>query len=761
MKFKSLFSVIFLLLSVGFSYSKTEYFNDSKATIEKAYIIMSELKSLGDYMADSSNIQTLSGKQLQEFRGQALAAFEELNTLQNKVEKEIAIRKEQLKIYSSLVKQKHEFTNKVVQERYLFLKSKLSRLEEAKVYIADSKQLIDSGLSEISHLRIESRNRDILKRDNFLGSMGAWHSGFKEISQNADKDKLIPFFISAILAIIIYNICLYLLGINIEIIKRYLSAYKDRRLIIKISIFLRIFWSVLVASLLTIGILKLFFIQFGWSERNYIICIYFVIQNIVAILIRILGINIRKSATSWLQLYIVILLLMLSVQGIDFFSTTVLYNPVYGAQGNTIISFILSLFLLIAATKVVQKMRKSHSNKKGLNTFHNTVRFVIFMIAISYLILSFVGSDNLAAGIVISILRMSFVLVLFYSLYSAITIGIYILLARLNETNDYGSLIVKKIRDSKNETIFEYWLRTTVKIAFITVGIILLLMEVGIPYQQITDNIYKAFYYGFTISGEKHFAIVGILESFIILAICLAASKAIQNISDKHILPYVNIDDGTHKAIYAAIGYMGIFISVLIFVYSFGISGTSLAFIVSGLSVGFGFAMQDLIKNFFAGFMLLIERPVKIGDWINIQGEIGEVKKIRIRSTLVETFNHNTLIVPNSIFMSDIVSNETFNPLSRIVLNVKVAYESDPRIVSELLYSIAKSHDGILDDPIPYVVFEEYGDYSLNFTLRAFCYKIYQLEIESDLRAAVYEKLKESDIDIPIEISRVLYTQDS
>lgn len=644
-----------------------------------------------------------------------------------------------------------------MQDRYQFIKSKLSKLEEARVYILDSKQLINTGLSEVAKLRIESRNKEILKRDNFLGSIGAWDKGVSEIKQHVDSDRLIPLFISAILAIIIYNICVYLLGINLEVVKRYLSAYKDRRLVNKISIFMRIFWCVLMPSLLTIGLLKILLIQFAWDEINYIVCIYFVIQNIIVISIKILGINIRKSATFWLQVYVFILLLLLSIQGIDFFSLIILFNPVYGAQGDTVLSFILSLFLIIAAIKVVQKMRRSYSITRGLSVYNNLIRFTIFLVSIVYMVLSFLGSDNLASGIVTGMLRMTFVLVVFYSLYTLITIGIYILIARLNETPNYGSLIVKKIRDTRNETIFEYWLRTAVKMVFVILAIVLVLIEIGIPYQQIIDNVYRAFYNGFTIAGEKHFAILGVLESFIILFVCLAISRVIQNISNKHVLPYVNIDSGTHEAIYTAIGYTGVFISVLIFIYSFGISGTSLAFIVSGLSVGFGFAMQDLIKNFFAGFMLLIERPVKIGDWVNIQGEIGEVKKIRIRSTLVETFNHNTLIIPNSIFMSDIVSNETFNPLSRIVLNVKVAYESDPRIVSELLYDIAEAHEGILDHPIPFVVFEEYGDYSLNFTLRAFCYKIYQLETESDLRTTVYEKLRENNIEIPIEVSKVMF----
>ncbi|MBK2096156.1 mechanosensitive ion channel family protein [Francisella adeliensis] len=717
---------------------------------------MSELAPLGDYIEDSENSKMIGEQQLYEFREQALRGFNKLVSLQNHVEKEIVLRKKQLKIYSSLTKQKQEFNNGIVKERYDFLKFKLSNLEEARAYIIDSKQLIEGGLSEVSQIRIESRNTDILKKDKILVFATAWHKGVDEIKYSANKHKFTPFFLSALLAIVVYNLCVYLFAINMRFISRYLSIYSDSKLIDKINIFLRIFWCSLIPSLFIIGIFKFLLIKFDWIERNYVVYIYLIIQNMVFILIKILGINLRKVTSFWLQLYIFILLLLLSIHGMDFFSATTSFDPVYGAQGNTVISFILSIFLVFVAMKVVQKMRKSESIVKDISVYTNIVRFAVLFVAILYLGSSFVGSDNLIAGVIISVLRVMFVFVVFYSLYSALTIGIYVFLAKLQKTSKYGEQVIQKISDSKNESVFEYWLRTIIKIVFIVLGVFLVLIEIGVPYHEITDSVYRAYYYGFNIAGEKHFAILDILKSLIILVVCLVISRIIQNISDKHILPYINIDNGTHKAIHTATGYLGVFISLVIFIYSFGISGTSLAFIVSGLSVGFGFALQDLIKNFFAGLMLLVERPVKVGDWINIDDEIGEVKKIRLRSTHVETFNHKTLIIPNSLFMSDVISNETFNSIGRIVLKVKVAYNSDPKAVTQLLYKVAKNQDGVLKGIEPFVIFEEYGDYSLNFTLRAFCYRVEQLAIESDLRAKVFEYLKENNIEIPIEVSKVV-----
>lgn len=189
-----------------------------------------------------------------------------------------------------------------------------------------------------------------------------------------------------------------------------LNTYKDRKLINKINIFLRIFWCTFVASLITIGILKFVIVEFGWVERNHIIFIYLVIQNIIFILLKILGVNMRRVTVFWLQLYVFILLCLLSIHGVDYFSVSAAYNPVYGAQGNTVISFIFSLLLVFVAIKVVQKMRSSYSITKGLSVYKNAVRFIIFILAVAYLSLSFIGSDNLIAGVIISILRIMFVL---------------------------------------------------------------------------------------------------------------------------------------------------------------------------------------------------------------------------------------------------------------------------------------------------------------------------------------------------------------
>ena len=178
-------------------------------------------------------------------------------------------------MYFPLIKKDHKFSADVVERRYKFLKLKLSKLQEAKAYIEDSKQLIESGLAEVSELRIESRNKDIFKRDNFLGSMSSWQKGASEIKQHIDTYKVVPLLVSLILAFIIYNICLYFLNINIGIVKRYLSVYRDRKLINKISIFMRIFWCIFVPSLLTLGLLKFLSASFGWSEVNYIVLIYF------------------------------------------------------------------------------------------------------------------------------------------------------------------------------------------------------------------------------------------------------------------------------------------------------------------------------------------------------------------------------------------------------------------------------------------------------------------------------------------------------
>ena len=182
-----------------------------------------------------------------------------------------------------------------------------------------------------------------------------------------------------------------------------------------------------------------------------------------------------------------------------------------------------------------------------------------------------------------------------------------------------------------------------------------------------------------------------------------------------------------------------------------GLDLSNLAIVAGALSLGIGFGLQSIVSNFVSGIILLAERPIKAGDWISVGGSEGTVKKISVRSTEIETFDRATVIMPNADFISGSVKNFMYgNTIGRFILNIGVGYDSDPNQVKEILLECAKNHPLVLAYPESYVVFSDFGASSLDFELRGYLADCGNgLSVRSDLRFALFQRLKEEGIEIP------------
>ncbi|MFZ3341089.1 MAG: mechanosensitive ion channel domain-containing protein [Terriglobales bacterium] len=168
--------------------------------------------------------------------------------------------------------------------------------------------------------------------------------------------------------------------------------------------------------------------------------------------------------------------------------------------------------------------------------------------------------------------------------------------------------------------------------------------------------------------------------------------------------------------------------------------------------MGVGFGLQAVVGNFVAGLILLVEQPVKLGDRIEVGDTFGDVVALRGRSTWIRTNDNVVIIVPNSEFINQRVTNWTANDrLVRIALPVGVSYESDPTIVRDVILGVARSHRDVLSDPSPEVVFLDFGESSLDFELRI--WTIQQLQtptrLKSDLYFAIFNAFREKSIELP------------
>lgn len=252
--------------------------------------------------------------------------------------------------------------------------------------------------------------------------------------------------------------------------------------------------------------------------------------------------------------------------------------------------------------------------------------------------------------------------------------------------------------------------------------------------------------------GSVSMSLWGLLLSLLAVTILVYSSRIIQKWITHLILRNSSLDLNTRQAIGTFTRYSIIFIGLLIILETSGVDLTSFTVIIGALSVGVGLGLQNITGNFVSGLIILLERPIKVGDRIEVGTLIGDITNISARATTITTNDNISVIVPNSEFISTRVINWSLTDRKvRLQIPVGVSYSSDPERVKNLLMEVAYEQEGILIDPKPDVIFHDFGDSSLNFVLRVWTseYINRPFVLRSQLNFAIAKKFRRNKIIIP------------
>lgn len=252
--------------------------------------------------------------------------------------------------------------------------------------------------------------------------------------------------------------------------------------------------------------------------------------------------------------------------------------------------------------------------------------------------------------------------------------------------------------------------------------------------------------------GQLPITVIFVLRVAIFLIVLALASHFSMRLLKNRVLTHTPLSHSQQFALARVISYLVFALGLVIGLESIGLNLNSLVVVGGALGIGIGLGLQPIVTNFVAGLILLLEQPVRLGDRIEVGDTHGDVVRMQGRSTWVRTNDNVVIIVPNSEFINNRVTNWTANDQCvRIALPVGVSYEADPAQVREILLDVARHHPNVLREKPPEVIFTDFGDSSLNFELRVWTEKHVQTPkvLRSDLYFSIFKVFSENGIEIP------------
>jgi potassium-dependent mechanosensitive channel len=288
-----------------------------------------------------------------------------------------------------------------------------------------------------------------------------------------------------------------------------------------------------------------------------------------------------------------------------------------------------------------------------------------------------------------------------------------------------------------------------VQVVLVALAAFVVLARWGINTDDIFDTMSAAFF-SFTI-GQFNISLSAIFGALVVLLIGVLATRTIQQWLEARFLPATNLDVGVRSSIRTGVGYLGVIVAAIIALSYVGLNLQNIAIVAGALSVGIGFGLQSIINNFVSGIILLVERPIKVGDRIEVGARMGVVKRINVRATEIVTYDNLSVIVPNAELISGQVVNWMHGSFSaRLSVTVGAAYDSDPDRVIAILLEIAAANERALKVPEPFAILSNFGADALEFMV---FFHVANIGVDAgaanEVRLEILKRFRKEAIEIP------------
>jgi potassium-dependent mechanosensitive channel len=387
------------------------------------------------------------------------------------------------------------------------------------------------------------------------------------------------------------------------------------------------------------------------------------------------------------------------------------------------------------------------ASEQDLGALAHTAMLLVAAGVIASMVLCAIGYVNLGVFVVSSMTRTLILLGYAFGLRVLLCQGLRVATSAENALGRW--LRHRLVLDDDGAARLVFWVMLAVDV----VGAILLVATIAIMWGlpgAVLDQASDLAINGVDVGGFN-LSLVNIALAVGVFVALLTAVRIFQRFLADRVLVQTRLELGVRDALATGVSYVGYVLAALITFAVLGLDVSNVALIFGALSVGIGFGLQHVVSNFVSGLILLIQRPIKTGDWIVVGDQQGYVRRISVISTEIQTFDAAAVIIPNSTMLSSQVVNwHLHNKLGRVIVRVGVAYDADPEQVRKVLLACAEQNADLLKRPAPQVIFQAFGESSLDFELRFFLREIDELlRVSSDLRFAIKKAFAEAGIEIP------------